>query len=265
MNYAELPQIELNNYPILFQQNKLSSLTDRYQTVSTIDPINVLRELNWIPRQVIQLNPRKESKKGYQAHRVRLYNPSLPVVNGAFIELLLTNAYDGSKAFQLALGIFRMVCTNGLVAGDTYRTESVKHVGYTKDKIATSILSIAPQAEPIVKALDQWSHIDLSSDEQTAFATSALELRLDEEGKYSADNYAVRRILTPNRSADTGNDLWTTFNRVQENMLRTGFRVRNTDTLKSRQLRPVKAMDKSDKLNKALWSLTEKMAELKAA
>lgn len=252
--------------PILFNTNKHSQLTDQYQLVRTIDPVNVLRDHGWQPRQLITLKTRKESRKGLQAHRVRLFNPSLPMVNNSFLELLLTNAYDGSKAFQIELGVFRIVCSNGLVVGDTYSRESVKHIGYASEKIAQALTNVLPQAETISHALDQWSDITLTQDEQRAFAQSALELRLDSDGKYILnDQRTINNVLCANRRDDRDPTLWNTFNVVQENMLKLGFRAANSEKRKRTKVRAIKSMDQSDKLNRALWSLTEKMAELKAA
>ena len=74
------------------------------------------------------------------------------------------------------------------------------------------------------------------------------------------------QLLSERRYDDKGNNLWTTFNVVQENIMRGGLkgitrggngRIKRTTT------RPVKALDRNIKLNQALWFLTEKMAELK--
>jgi hypothetical protein len=74
------------------------------------------------------------------------------------------------------------------------------------------------------------------------------------------------QLLKEQRYDDKGNDLWTTFNVVQENTMRGGLkgisrggdgRLRRTTT------RSVKGLDRNIRQNQALWFLTEKMAELK--
>ena len=73
-------------------------------------------------------------------------------------------------------------------------------------------------------------------------------------------------MLAPRRRADVSNDLWMTYNVVQENAVRGGLRgfTRDGNGRPRRvQTREVKGIDQDVKLNRALWTLTQKMAELK--
>ncbi|MFZ8887334.1 MAG: DUF932 domain-containing protein, partial [Steroidobacteraceae bacterium] len=58
--------------------------------------------------------------------------------------------------------------------------------------------------------------------------------------------------------------LWNTYNVIQENLLKGGQRGRAT-TGRRMTTRPVTGIQQDVKLNRALWSLAEKMADLKAA
>ncbi|TYC80496.1 DUF945 domain-containing protein, partial [Stappia sp. BW2] len=74
------------------------------------------------------------------------------------------------------------------------------------------------------------------------------------------------QLLNTRRTGDRENDLWTTFNVVQENAIRGGLEARFRDEhgrLRRSSSRAVKGIDQDVKLNKALWTLSEKMAELK--
>jgi hypothetical protein len=104
--------------------------------------------------------------------------------------------------------------------------------------------------------------IELKEAEQVAFASAVLPILFDDPEKAPI---RPERLLHTRRSADTGNDLWSTFNRVQENVMKGGIRGYNREKRRSLTTRAVKSIDKNVKLNKALWTLTEKMAELKAA
>ena len=71
-------------------------------------------------------------------------------------------------------------------------------------------------------------------------------------------------MLQPRRYADNGTDLWKTFNRVQENLTK-GIRGRvDRSTGQRTGSRGIKSIDGDVKLNRALWAMAEKMAELKA-
>jgi len=63
---------------------------------------------------------------------------------------------------------------------------------------------------------------------------------------------------------DVSQNLWPTFNVVQENLVRGGLRGTNPNN-KRVTTRAVKGIDTNVKLNQALWILAERMAELKQA
>jgi Domain of unknown function (DUF932) len=75
------------------------------------------------------------------------------------------------------------------------------------------------------------------------------------------------QILAPRRYDDQGKDLWTTFNVAQENVLRGGLSgiQRNPEGRRVRRVstREIKGIDGNVQLNRALWTLAERLAELK--
>ena len=75
-------------------------------------------------------------------------------------------------------------------------------------------------------------------------------------------------VVTRSRVADAGSDLWSTFNRVQENTIRGGLQAWGRDgNNRPRRVtsREVTGIDQDVKLNRALWLLGERMAALKDA
>ena len=73
--------------------------------------------------------------------------------------------------------------------------------------------------------------------------------------------------MRPRRTADTGTDLWTVFNRVQENVIKGGLYGFTKDAIgrpQRRRTREVKGIDQNDTLNRALWRLSMEMAKLAA-
>ena len=117
-----------------------------------------------------------------------------------------------------------------------------------------------------VQALKQ---ISLSTDEQMLLAESASNLVFDAEQIELNKSRGIdlrSKLLTVRRSDDRKDDLWTTSNRVQENVIKGGFRIvtQNEKGEPSlRRTRPVNAINRDAKLNKELMSLALKFAELK--
>ncbi len=89
-------------------------------------------------------------------------------------------------------------------------------------------------------------------------------LRFDDEHAVVADQLLIAR-----RHEDRPNDLWTCFNRVQENVIRGGLSYRQTNEetgrIAHRTTGAVRSVDGDVKLNRALWVLAEEMAKIKQA
>jgi hypothetical protein len=92
-----------------------------------------------------------------------------------------------------------------------------------------------------------------------AYAEAALSLRYDTEEK--AAPVPVAQVLEPRRAVDNSPDLWSTFNRVQENLVRGGLSATAAHGRRNRT-RAINGIDQNVRLNRALWTLSERMAEL---
>ncbi|MBN3807442.1 DUF945 domain-containing protein, partial [Paraburkholderia sp. Ac-20336] len=71
------------------------------------------------------------------------------------------------------------------------------------------------------------------------------------------------QLLAPRRFEDRRDDLWTVFNRVQENLTKGGLHGRSR-TGRAMSTRPITGIDENVKLNRALWMLAEAMRQMKA-
>jgi hypothetical protein len=63
-------------------------------------------------------------------------------------------------------------------------------------------------------------------------------------------------ILTPFRPEDEGSDLWTTFNVIQEKMMKGGFSYK-TQRGRTTKLRGIQSIQTSNRLNTKLWEAAE--------
>jgi hypothetical protein len=173
-------------------------------------------------------------------------------------------------------GVFRIRCLNGMVSqiGES-DTIKVRHTGTAesiRDKVIDGTYRVLGNAEIIMAAPQDWSTAGLSRDESMILAESAAMLRFGEPEVNDAGHRVglsvdPRQLLAPRRADDRANDLWTTFNVIQENVIRGGLRAVtvNADTLARRRqtTREVTGVDQDTKLNRALWVLGQRMAELK--
>lgn len=68
-------------------------------------------------------------------------------------------------------------------------------------------------------------------------------------------------MLSSRQWQDESNDIWTTYQRIQENLIKGGLSAR---TIKGKRAhtRAVKGIDGDVKLNRALWVMAENMLQL---
>ena len=238
------------------------SCSDEYSFIPTIQIVRDLFDHGFAPYSAAQSNTRIADKRAYTKHVLRFRHADFKapsMVGDVFPEVVLTNSHDGASSFQLDSGFFRLVCTNGMVApsanGEQIR---VRHTGNVSDNVIDGCTRILDELQIGVSRIEEFQSIQLSRDEQVAFATAALQLRWG-DGAAPVDGSALLNI---NRHADVGNDLWKTLNKVQEAVVRGGLRGRNA-TGNRIVTRAVTGISEDIKLNKALWSLADSMAALK--
>jgi hypothetical protein len=147
-----------------------------------------------------------------------------------------------------------------MVCGDTFQDIRVQHRGDIVNNVIEGAYEVLDNFDRVTASKEAMKAISLSNDEQHAFAQASLQLRFSESEEKPAEIIVMR----PRRSSDAGTDLWSTFNVVQENLIKGGL-PRRTRKGKITKTRAIKGVDGNVRLNKALWTLAEAMKELKAA
>jgi CxxC motif-containing protein (DUF1111 family) len=107
---------------------------------------------------------------------------------------------------------------------------------------------------------DAMQAIALHGGEAEVFARAALALKYDDPDKPAP--ITETQVLAPRRSADSHPDLWSVFNRTQENLMQGGLMGRSASGRRQRT-RPVLGIDQNLRLNRALWILADGMRGLK--
>jgi len=260
--FAFRSQTELSNdtiaryAPSVLAESAHSSRGERYTFIPTIRVIDALRVEGFQPFEVRQTKVRDLDKREHTKHMVRLRHVSS--INGDEVpEIVLLNSHDGTTSEKMFGGFFRFACKNGSIFFDGEATEvRVPHTGNILDKVIEGAYTVLNQAQNAITHVETFQSLQLNRDEQMALATAARALRFEDE-------HAVRpeQLLQTRRMEDLPGDLWTTFNRVQENVMRGGLSYTqvNPDTRREtrRTTQAVRSVDGDVKLNRALWVLAE--------
>ncbi len=247
--------------PSIFTESKHESRSERYTWIPTIQVLNGLRREGFQPFMVCQARVRQIARRAHTRHMIRLRHEG-QITGQEANEIILINSHDGSSSYQMLAGLFRFVCANGMVCGDTLSDLRVPHKGDVVGRVIEGAFGVLDGFERVNTQREAMQSLTLTEGEQGALARAALSL------KYDADDgpapITADQLLLPRRPEDHRPDLWTTFNRVQENMIKGGLRGR-ARTGRPTTSRAVTGIDQSIKLNRALWVLADEMRRLKTS
>ena len=238
--------------PSVFTKHGSSNVSEKYSHIPTERVMDDMSALGWNVVDAKEIKARKN--QGFQKHMLVFANPEI-VINGndgdtVFPRILLTNSHDGKNAFTFKAGLFRLVCSNGLVIADEQFGEmKIRHMGYDFEALQSLITEIVEKLPLTVESMNKFKNKQLSEDQKQKFALEALGLRFDTENK----TFNVDEFLAPTRKEDEGNDLWSVFNLVQEKLVNGMVDYRAGS--KQRKARRIKNFQQDVKLNSELYEL----------
>ncbi len=245
--------------PSIFAEAPHESRSERYSYIPTVTVLQKLRAEGFEPFMACQTRVRDGAKRDHTKHMIRLRHASQ--INGREAnEIILLNSHDGSSSYQMLAGMFRFVCQNGLVCGDTVADVRVPHKGDVAGLVIEGAYRVLGDFDRANASRDAMQAVTLTDDESQVFARAALALKYDDTSKSAP--ITEDQVLRPRRYDDRGADLWSVFNRAQENLLRGGLLGRNANG-RHQRTRPVQGIDQDVKLNRALWLLADGMRRIK--
>ena len=157
--------------------------------------------------------------------------------------------------------MFRFVYKNGLVCGDTLADLRIPHKGDVIGHVIEGAYDVLDGFDLVRERRDEMCAITLNRGEAEVFAHAALSLKYDDPATPAP--ITESQLLMPRRRDDDRPDLWSAYNRVQENLTQGGLQGRNA-TGRRHSTRPIQGIDQNVKINRALWMLAEGMKRLKA-
>lgn len=258
-----LTDTELRTYaPSIFAETAHVSRSTQYAHLPTIAVVDALRTEGFQPFFVAQSGSRGAHRRSHTKHMLRFRHES-KLAQTEVNEIILVNSHDGTSSYQMTAGCFRFVCANGLMIGNTVAEQRIRHQGAETDSalVIEGAYEILEQFDVVDESREQMQATTLTQDEQVVLGQAALTLRYP-EGNYQP---SPQDINISRRVEDRKTDLWTTFNRIQENVLRGGLpnTVNPPASGRRSRSRPVTSIQETSRVNKALWDLADNMRMLK--
>ena len=255
---------------------KAGRTSGKYKFIPTTHVLEVLQQSGWGIADASEVNVRKEERKGFQKHLIRLRHKDSNLFDDSgtkklIPEIVITNSHDGLAAFNLMLGVFRIACSNGLIVADSLLvSHKIRHQGYADEQVKEAIYNIVESTPKVMNRIEEFSQVQLLEPEVRAYGEAALDLIHDKDKWDVWDkDTSLTNLVKPKRQEDRDGSLWATFNTVQEKFLKGNRymmmkKEQENYSYRPRKTKEVKSIDKNVKLNRALWTLTEKMAQIKS-
>jgi len=243
------PEFIKKNAPSVFATNPDSKMSSKYSFIPTIELMENFEKEGWILSSVRQLGSGIHS-----AHELRYRNGELPNVGDTIPEAIIKNSHNGSCTLSVSAGLYRLCCSNGLTVPTAVTQQfNVRHMGFDSNEVKKLTESFAKKLPFIQNSVDKMMDRMLTEGEKIDFAKNASIIKW---GMGSVPFLDYEELITPQRQGDTNDDLWTTFNIVQEKFVKGGLEYRG-QTGKKTSLRGLKNFVAINQINTKLWDLAE--------
>lgn len=241
MNYKFIPVNNDLNKAVAFANTLDSDYIKNVQRIKqkefyipTIDVVQKLQKEGWLINGV---DEQRNKNRKISSNYVQMTHPDFAIKNKqgideAYSSITIKNSCSGDQPLQMSLGAYRMVCSNGLVRFDrNAETEKIKHTRINYIDLDRFIYSMNDKAQEIITQLNTWKQQNMTAEQIKEFAYNAARLRFAE----TDENFDPSALLRVNRVEDEDNDVWTVFNRIQENLTHD-IKDKQTDIWLNQQL-----------------------------
>lgn len=242
---------------VLVNQTESVNVSKQYSHVTTQDIVKILAKQGFVETAFSSAKTRG-TVPGFQRHLLRFSSPDLTndsfKARGLVPEIVVVNSHDGKSALKLMLGLYRMVCANGLIVGSTFEAINIRHVGDTHTKLLAGLEQVTKAAFSLSDTVERMSEYTPTWDEETSIIRTTLELALP---AHASPYYAYP--MEAQRIEDQEKDLFTLYNKLQEYVIRGGIKYfvgpeNLSGNLRQATTRPIKSIPRQVSANRALWN-----------
>jgi len=238
--------------PSAFATSPSPKMTNKYTFVPTDQVIEFFDREGWRVSSV------KQTGKGIHGlHEIKFRNSELPKVGDTLVEAIIRNSHNGTSAFSMSAGLFRLVCSNGLTVPTAVAEKfTMRHNHFGLDDVKELADNFSKKLPLIETSVGSMMARELNTDEKIDFVRKSAQIRFGV--KKTLNDLEIMNLLTPNRKDDEGDDMWRIFNVVQEKFVRGGAQVMNN---KGRvvKMRKIDNILSQNTINTKLWQLAEEM------
>lgn len=248
--------------PSVFATHASERVSDKYAYLPSYHVVRSMRSLGFGVAQARQGMKKAPDGRGFAMHELRFeklgddsWANETKELGMLVPQAIFRNSHDRTSGADMSAGIKRLVCLNGMTVMDQAMGFKVRHIGRElTGNFLQAVQAISGQFKQVIDVAKRWQGIELTYEQQRQFAMEALRLR----GTTIAVEQAA--ILWPRRGLDDGPDLWSVFNRAQENLTRGGAHGRSPGGA-YRSVPGIKSLAVDISFNSKLWAAAAELAE----
>jgi hypothetical protein len=244
--------------PQAFATAPRPGVSKKYSFLPTSRIIEDMDRLGWKVCQAKTNRSRRAMTAEFGNHIIKFFHPDVYLMDQegnveSYINVVVMNNHMGMGSFKFEMGIFRLVCSNGLVIKDKdMGSFNIRHTGYTFEQLQETLNEAIERLPDVVGRINQFNQIIMSKEAQREFAQKAFALRSYSDRELT--DVELDEFLAPRRKEDAGDSLWVVLNRVQESVLKGGFHTLNQKG-RYRKAKSIKNIQKDLQLNQQIWEL----------
>ena len=252
--------------PVAFAETPSSEVSKHYTHIPTDRVIDDMEKLGWGVIDAKQVSARKKATKGFQKHMLVFRHPDLMVEgkdgDDVWPQIIMTNSHDGKNSFTFQAGMYRFVCSNGLVIADQeFGKMKIRHMGYDFETLRGTIGEMVEKLPLTVESMNKFKGTELTQPQKYDLARRAIAPRFKLQKDQKVDQvYKIDldEVLRPVRKEDAGDDLWSVFNLVQEKVVEGDFEY--VSGVKMRKARKIKNFKQDLDVNQKLFEIAKEFA-----
>ena len=250
----------VKSVPAIAQKTKHPKLSEKYQHINTEKVIQNILESDpgWEIVSVKSTMLRDTKVQKYTHHVVKLENTNYKLIGDDKIQIILSNSHNGVSKFEFFFGIFRKICSNGLVVKEAmFNGINKKHFS-DYEQINSYIVECVERIKELRSGIESWKEKILTKKQKLDLAIKGLHARYQYKNSYLElmyevlkERYDIENLIVPVRREDSDDSLWTVFNIIQEKISK-GLYYAKTDRGLSKA-NPIKNIHCELQFNKLFW------------
>lgn len=257
-----------NNFLLNGVGNPLKT-TDKYKSISSIDMIESFNDVGYEVREIQKPLARNKENLPFNKHIIRLVKQGETFQRQETPEIVIINNNNNRGKLKVMLGIFRMICSNGIILGDSFFNQNVRHDNNFLPNLHTALSSADDNYHRIGHIISELKNIDLPNSYYTYEQFIMNEVVRPMLLRPNTEHLTIEDHFNPLRYEDNSKDAWTQFNKLQERIIRGGISYHRIDIPTKRvrhgeydfdevrsTTREIKGVDRLVKVNQLLMDKT---------